>query len=68
MFYPTLVDGGLLLGSFGFFFTLLLLFLRVLPAVSIAELKAVTPNAQPTIHLNGHSDSMSVEEVHLKSE
>ena len=66
MFYPTLVDFGLLLGSFGFFFTLLLLFLRVLPAVSIAELKAVTPQAQPTIHLNGHNGH--AEEVHLNHE
>jgi len=50
MFYPSLVDLGLLLGSFGFFFTFLLLFLKFLPLVSIAELKAVVEGAQPTIH------------------
>ncbi len=50
MFYPTLVDLGLLLGSFGFFFTFLLLFLKTLPLVSISELKAVVEGAQPTIH------------------
>jgi Ni/Fe-hydrogenase subunit HybB-like protein len=74
MYVPTLVDFGLLLGSFGFFFTFLLLFLRVLPSVSIAELKAVTPSAQPTIHLHddhdgpSDSDAMHVEKIHIKSE
>ncbi|CAN5608069.1 polysulfide reductase NrfD [soil metagenome] len=48
MFVPTWVDGGILLGSFGLFFTLLLLFVKAFPAVSIAEIKAVTPAAQPT--------------------
>jgi molybdopterin-containing oxidoreductase family membrane subunit len=34
---------SILLGSFGWFFTLFLIFLRVLPAVSVAELKEVMP-------------------------
>lgn len=34
-------DTGVLLGSFGMFFTLFLLYLRVFPAVSIAEVKPV---------------------------
>jgi len=50
MFTPTLTDLGLLLGSFGFFFTFLLLFLKTLPLVSISEVKAVMPGAQPTVH------------------
>ena len=54
MFAPTMVDMGLLLGSFGFFFTFLLLFLKTLPLVSISEVKAVTEGAQPTIHLHPH--------------
>lgn len=54
MFTPTMVDMGLLLGSFGFFFTFLLLFLKTLPLVSISEVKAVTEGAQPTIHLHPH--------------
>jgi Ni/Fe-hydrogenase subunit HybB-like protein len=49
-FHPTLVDFGLLLGSFGLFFTLVLLFAKNLPAVSIAEIKAVKEGAQPTHH------------------
>jgi molybdopterin-containing oxidoreductase family membrane subunit len=39
MYRPTWVEVGLLVGSFGLFFTLTLLFVRLLPAVSVAELK-----------------------------
>ncbi|KAF0140053.1 MAG: polysulfide reductase NrfD [Ignavibacteriales bacterium] len=45
---PTLVDGMILLGSFGFFFTWILLFTKGLPVVSMAEVKAVVDGAQPT--------------------
>lgn len=51
---PTMIDFGLLIGSFGLFFTLTLLFVKFLPAVSIAEIKAVTKGAQPSHH--GHGD------------
>ena len=47
---PTLVDGGLLVGSFGMFFTLLLIFTKTMPVVSIAEIKAVLEGAQPKHH------------------
>lgn len=47
---PTLFDAGILLGSFGLFFTLLLLFTKTLPVVSIAEVKAVIHGAQPSHH------------------
>lgn len=56
MFTPTLVDLGLLLGSFGFFFTFLLLFLKTLPLVSMSEIKAVVEGAQPTVHPHPHSN------------
>ncbi len=45
---PTLYDSGLLIGSFGLFFTLVLLFTKTLPVVSISEVKAVADGAQPT--------------------
>jgi len=48
MFIPTMWDFGLLIGSFGLFFTLVLLFVKFLPAISIAEIKAVVPGAQPS--------------------
>jgi len=47
---PTLIDAGILLGSFGLFFTLLLLFTKTMPVVSIAEVKAVVKGAQPSHH------------------
>ncbi len=47
---PTLVDIGILLGSFGLFFTLVILFIRSLPVVSISEVKAVVKGSQPSHH------------------
>jgi hypothetical protein len=39
MFYPTWVDVSVFVGSIGVFFTLFLLFLRVMPSIAIAEVK-----------------------------
>ncbi|MBL1214537.1 MAG: polysulfide reductase NrfD [Ignavibacteriae bacterium] len=47
-FTPTLTDFGILIGSFGLFFTLLLIFTKTLPVVSIAEVKAVVDGSQPS--------------------
>ncbi len=44
-FVPTPVDVLMLLGSFGLFFTLFLLFCRYLPMVAMAEVKTVLPQA-----------------------
>jgi Ni/Fe-hydrogenase subunit HybB-like protein len=41
MWIPTLYDFGALFGSFGLFFTLFLIYIRVMPAISIAEIKPV---------------------------
>ncbi len=47
---PTLVEIGITLGSFGWFFTWFLVFLKLLPAVSIAELKEEVGHApEPAI-------------------
>lgn len=51
---PTLVDYGILLGSFGLFFTLVLLFARVLPVIATTEMKMILPGAQ--VHRSGGSD------------
>jgi molybdopterin-containing oxidoreductase family membrane subunit len=48
IYKPTLVDFAILLGSFGLFFTLVLLFARVLPVIATTEVKAILPGAQPT--------------------
>ena len=47
-FRPTHIDIGLFVGSIGIFLTLMLLFCRLLPTISVAELKAVMPVAQPS--------------------
>jgi molybdopterin-containing oxidoreductase family membrane subunit len=47
---PTITDFAILLGSFGLFFTLTLLFTRFLPSIAIAEIKAVSEGAQPSHH------------------
>ncbi|OGU49704.1 MAG: hydrogenase [Ignavibacteria bacterium GWC2_35_8] len=52
-YVPTLYDIGILLGSFGLFFTLVILFTKTLPVVSISEVKAVSEGAQPS-HNGGH--------------
>ncbi len=52
-YVPTLYDFGILIGSFGLFFTLVILFTKALPVVSIAEIKAVADGAQP-VHKGGH--------------
>ena len=41
MYVPTLTEVTILLGSFGLFFTLFLLFLRLFPAISMSEVKGV---------------------------
>ncbi len=46
-FSPTIWDVSLLVGSFGLFFTLFLLFIRHLPMVAMAEIKGVLPQADP---------------------
>src|SRR5678815_3486588 len=56
MFYPTIWDILLLLGSFGLFFTMFCLFVRFLPVVAAAEVKSVLPMADP--HANDHADAL----------
>ena len=41
MFYPTKYDVGILVGSFGLFFTCFLIFIRVLPMIAMWEIKGV---------------------------
>jgi molybdopterin-containing oxidoreductase family membrane subunit len=46
-FVPTPVDFAVLLGSFGLFFTLFLLFCRLLPIISMSEIKGVLGQGRP---------------------
>jgi molybdopterin-containing oxidoreductase family membrane subunit len=48
-YYPTWNDWSILAGTLAFFAGCMFLFLRVLPAVSIAELKTLIPQAEVTV-------------------
>jgi Ni/Fe-hydrogenase subunit HybB-like protein len=50
---PTWVDICQYLGTFGLFFTFFLLFIRYIPLIAIAEVKGVTPQADPHHPLGG---------------
>ena len=62
MFYPTWVDLLQLMGSFGLFLTLFLLFVRFLPMVAMSEVKGVLPEADPHHHVGVPDDSPSYRE------
>jgi molybdopterin-containing oxidoreductase family membrane subunit len=69
MYWPTVWDWSLYIGTIGFFFALMFLFVRFLPAISISEMRALTAelnthgHAQPstaagapsTIHAHGEA-------------
>jgi molybdopterin-containing oxidoreductase family membrane subunit len=48
-YYPTWNDWSVLVGTLGFFAAGMYLFLRLLPAVSISELKTLIPQAEVTV-------------------
>jgi molybdopterin-containing oxidoreductase family membrane subunit len=66
MFYPTWVDVAVFVGSIGLFFTLFLLFLRVLPSIAIAEVKLLLKSASEQSKMKlikeGHEDKTYVKE------
>jgi molybdopterin-containing oxidoreductase family membrane subunit len=65
MFYPTVVDVSVFIGSIGVFFTLFLLFIRVLPSIAIAEvkllLKSSSEQSKKKILASGHVDPEQAE-------
>jgi molybdopterin-containing oxidoreductase family membrane subunit len=46
MYYPTFWDWSMFLGSLGLFFSLLFLFVRFLPMISIFEMRTLLPDAE----------------------
>ncbi len=54
MYRPTWVEFAILIGSFGLFFTLFLLFVRVLPVINMAEVKTVLKEGKEEAHGGGH--------------
>jgi Ni/Fe-hydrogenase subunit HybB-like protein len=57
---PTLIELATLLGSFGLFFTLFLLFCRFVPAIAMAEVKGVLhPHPRPPAEADGTSSVLA---------
>ena len=56
MFYPTIWDVGILIGSFGLFFTCFLIFIRVLPMIAMWEIKGVVAHGAHKMALNTDED------------
>ncbi len=46
MYSPTVWDWSMFLGTLGFFFALMFLFVRLLPMISIAEMQTLLPEAK----------------------
>ncbi|MEW6055186.1 MAG: NrfD/PsrC family molybdoenzyme membrane anchor subunit [Bdellovibrionota bacterium] len=57
MYKPSIVEVGILIGSFGMFFTLFLLFCRVLPTIAMSEVKGVMHGEQHGTGEAGHHAS-----------
>ena len=55
-FRPTAIDIMIYVGTLGLFFTLFLLFIRWVPMVAIAEVKAVLPEADPHDDVHHHAE------------
>jgi molybdopterin-containing oxidoreductase family membrane subunit len=51
-YYPTVTDSAIIVGSFAWFFILFLGFIRVMPSLSIVEVKEVLPH--PLKHAASH--------------
>jgi molybdopterin-containing oxidoreductase family membrane subunit len=56
MFYPTAIDIGVLVGSFGLFFTMFLLFIRFLPMIAMWEIKGVVGHGAHKMALTTDDD------------
>jgi len=63
MFYPTMIDVGILVGSFGLFFTCFLLFIRFLPMIAMWEIKGVVEQAKQPAAFTSDEGGLS-ETVH----
>lgn len=50
MYTPTVFDYAMLIGTFGIFFTLFLLWCRIMPVIAIAEVKTVMPVKEGAHH------------------
>lgn len=56
MYSPTMFDWSMFIGTIGFFFTLIYLFVRFLPIISIFEVRTLLPDAHVE-HEHGHEQA-----------
>jgi molybdopterin-containing oxidoreductase family membrane subunit len=54
MYKPTIVEYGLLIGTLGIFFSAFLLFIRIFPVISIAEVKSILKSGSRNKNKTGH--------------
>jgi molybdopterin-containing oxidoreductase family membrane subunit len=64
MYHPTYIDVFTYMGTLGFFFTCFLLFIRWVPMVAVAEVKATLPAADPHFG-HAHADEHHEEKAHV---
>jgi molybdopterin-containing oxidoreductase family membrane subunit len=57
MYHPTRIEIATLIGSFGLFFTLFLLFCRFLPMIAASEVKGVLSYGRNPKHAGGDHDA-----------
>jgi molybdopterin-containing oxidoreductase family membrane subunit len=57
MYYPTVWDWATYVGTIGLFLSLLFLFIRFLPMISIFEMRTLVPEAN--VHGKGHGKEES---------
>jgi Ni/Fe-hydrogenase subunit HybB-like protein len=50
MYYPTQIDWAIFIGTLGFFTACMFLFMRLLPSISIFELRTLLPEAKSVMH------------------
>jgi molybdopterin-containing oxidoreductase family membrane subunit len=58
MYSPTMIDISMFVGTIGFFFTLLFLFVRFLPIISIFEVRTLLPEANVHGHQQDFDESV----------
>lgn len=59
MYSPTMFDWSMYIGTVGFFFTLIFLFVRFLPIISIFEVRTLLPQAKVHENKHGHEEIAS---------
>jgi len=62
MYTPTMFDWSMFIGTIGFFFTLIYLFVRFLPIISIFEVRTLLPAA----HVHGHHQDFEENVVEIE--